>query len=130
MCPSCWKRLNVVVAAKGGTMSYWVPHNGQTGLESFLNKSNHHLKRAFCTLTHLQQVTQVSTETFGQTVQQLTERQVCAGGEGVAVGAKGPGKVGTSLQHREFSVLLHNATHLRQQQIQMLKQEYIHFMLH
>lgn len=73
------------------------------------------------TLTHLQQFTQIGAEAFGQTIHQLAECQVCAGGEGVVVGAKGTSKVGTGLQHSQVSVLLHNATNLGQQKIQMLR---------
>ena len=72
-------------------------------------------------LSNLQQVTQVSAETFGQVVQQLAECQVCTGGEGVGLWAQSAGELGTSLQHSNLRVLLHNATYLRQQQIQMLK---------
>lgn len=74
-------------------------------------------------LTHLQQVAQVGAEAFEQSVQQLTEGQVRPGGEGVAVGAQGTGKEGAGLQHGEFCVLLHNATYLGQQQVQMLGQD-------
>lgn len=69
---------------------------------------------------NLQQVTQVGAEAISQTVNQLAERQVRAGGEGVAVGAKGTGQVCASLQHSDLCVLLYNTTCLRQQQVQML----------
>ena len=43
------------------------------------------------------------------------------GGEGVAFGAKSAGQLGTSLQHCELCVLLHNITDLTEQQIEVLK---------
>lgn len=72
------------------------------------------------TLSNLQQVIYVGAETLSQAIKQLAERQLCAGGEGVAVGAKRVDQVGASLQYSDFCVLLHNGTYLGQQQAQML----------
>lgn len=72
-------------------------------------------------LSNLQQVTLVGVETFCKAVQQLADRQACAGGKGVAIRAQGANQVGTSLQHGDLCVLLHYATYLGQQQVQMLE---------
>lgn len=72
------------------------------------------------TLSNLEQVIYVGAETFGKDIKQLAECHLCAGGGGVAVGAESADQVGASLQYGDLCVLLHNATYLGQQQVQML----------
>lgn len=66
-------------------------------------------------LAHLQQVIKVGAEAVGKAIEQLAECKVSAGGEGVAVRAKGAGQTDTDLQHVGLGVFLHNATYVSQQ---------------
>lgn len=74
-----------------------------------------HISQTSFPHTYLQQPTEVAVEALCQSVQQLAERPVCAGGEGVTLGGERAGQVSAGLQHGHLGVLLHNPTDLNKQ---------------
>lgn len=72
---------------------------------------------------YLQYLSQVWAEFLHGWVQQLTDGSLSSTTEAVAITTQGTQHTHTSLQHTLLTVLQHDVTHLRQQQVQTLRDQ-------